>query len=149
MGAAPSPGGAALDDVSAVKTLETIVAYTTRVIASGTKAAGRNAVAIADVVRALGLEELSMSTENYDVLILGGGNAGMGVTVATRAAGLSVAMVEARDLGGTCPNRGCTPKKCWWRPVTRCTRSSGRASMAFPSASRGSTGPPSSTGKSR
>ncbi|WFP62802.1 NAD(P)/FAD-dependent oxidoreductase [Mesorhizobium sp. WSM4904] len=49
--------------------------------------------------------------EKYDVIILGGGNAGMGVTVATRAAGLSVAMVEARDLGGTCPNRGCTPKK--------------------------------------
>ena len=52
-----------------------------------------------------------MRSEKFDVLILGGGNAGMGVTVATRAAGLSVAMVEARDLGGTCPNRGCTPKK--------------------------------------
>lgn len=49
--------------------------------------------------------------KKYDVVILGGGNAGMGVTVATRAAGLSVAMIEARDLGGTCPNRGCTPKK--------------------------------------
>ena len=52
-----------------------------------------------------------MPIEKYDVLILGGGNAGMGVTVATRAAGLSVAMIEARELGGTCPNRGCTPKK--------------------------------------
>ena len=52
-----------------------------------------------------------MRREKYDVLILGGGNAGMGVTVPTRAAGLSVAMVEARDLGGICPNRGCTPKK--------------------------------------
>jgi glutathione reductase (NADPH) len=52
-----------------------------------------------------------MRIEKYDVLILGGGNAGMGVTVATRAAGLSVAMVEPRELGGTCPNRGCTPKK--------------------------------------
>src|ERR1044071_2128916 len=52
-----------------------------------------------------------MKTESYDVVILGGGNAGMGVTVPTRAAGLSVAMIEARDLGGTCPNRGCTPKK--------------------------------------
>ncbi|RWD19915.1 MAG: NAD(P)/FAD-dependent oxidoreductase [Mesorhizobium sp.] len=49
--------------------------------------------------------------EKYDVVILGGGNAGMGVTVPTRAAGMSVAMIEARDLGGTCPNRGCTPKK--------------------------------------
>ncbi|MDX8529122.1 NAD(P)/FAD-dependent oxidoreductase [Mesorhizobium sp. MSK_1335] len=49
--------------------------------------------------------------EKYDVVILGGGNAGMGVTVATRAAGLSVAIIEPHDLGGTCPNRGCTPKK--------------------------------------
>jgi glutathione reductase (NADPH) len=38
--------------------------------------------------------------EKYDVVILGGGNGGMGVTVAPRAAGLSVAMTEARDLGG-------------------------------------------------
>jgi glutathione reductase (NADPH) len=52
-----------------------------------------------------------MSADSYDVLILGGGNAGIAATVATRAAGLSVVMVEARDLGGTCPNRGCTPKK--------------------------------------
>ncbi len=49
--------------------------------------------------------------EPFDVVILGGGNAGIGVTVPVRRAGLSVAMIEARDLGGTCPNRGCTPKK--------------------------------------
>ena len=52
-----------------------------------------------------------MANERFDVVILGGGNAGMGVTVPTRAAGMSVAMIEHRDLGGTCPNRGCTPKK--------------------------------------
>ncbi|MGB6536728.1 MAG: NAD(P)/FAD-dependent oxidoreductase [Xanthobacteraceae bacterium] len=52
-----------------------------------------------------------MDGGQYDVLILGGGNAGMGVTVPTRKAGLSVALVEDRELGGTCPNRGCTPKK--------------------------------------
>jgi len=52
-----------------------------------------------------------MPSEVYDVVILGGGNAGFGVTVATRAAGMKVVMAEARDLGGTCPNRGCTPKK--------------------------------------
>ena len=51
------------------------------------------------------------ATEKYDVVILGGGNAGIGVTGAARSAGLSVAMIEARDMGGTCPNRGCTPKK--------------------------------------
>src|SRR5438105_2988450 len=52
-----------------------------------------------------------MPTRNFDVVILGGGNAGMGVTVATREVGLSVAMIEPHLLGGTCPNRGCIPKK--------------------------------------
>jgi glutathione reductase (NADPH) len=52
-----------------------------------------------------------MSEEKFDVVIIGGGNAGIGVTGPVRRAGLSVAMIESRDLGGTCPNRGCTPKK--------------------------------------
>ena len=52
-----------------------------------------------------------MNSETFDVVILGGGNAALGVTGPARRAGLSVAMIEARDLGGTCPNRGCTPKK--------------------------------------
>ncbi|MFO1112178.1 MAG: NAD(P)/FAD-dependent oxidoreductase [Bradyrhizobium sp.] len=50
-------------------------------------------------------------SEKFDVVILGGGNAGIGVTGPVRRAGMSIAMIEARDLGGTCPNRGCTPKK--------------------------------------
>ena len=52
-----------------------------------------------------------MAHETFDVVILGGGNAGIGVTGPVRRAGLSVAMIQARDLGGTCPNRGSTPKK--------------------------------------
>src|SRR5438132_2610282 len=52
-----------------------------------------------------------MSTEKFDVVFLGGGNAGIGVTGPVRRAGMSVAMIESHDLGGTCPNRGCTPKK--------------------------------------
>jgi len=52
-----------------------------------------------------------MTAETFDVVILGGGNAGIGVTGPVRRAGMSVAMIESRDLGGTCPNRGCTPKK--------------------------------------
>ena len=52
-----------------------------------------------------------MPTHSFDVVIIGGGNAGMGVTVATREAGLKVAMIEPDLLGGTCPNRGCMPKK--------------------------------------
>jgi glutathione reductase (NADPH) len=52
-----------------------------------------------------------MPTRSVDVVIIGGGNAGMGVTVATREAGLQVIMLEPDLLGGTCPNRGCMPKK--------------------------------------
>jgi glutathione reductase (NADPH) len=52
-----------------------------------------------------------MNEQKFDVVIIVGGNAGVGVTGPVRRAGLSVAMIESRDLGGTCPNRGCTPKK--------------------------------------
>jgi glutathione reductase (NADPH) len=52
-----------------------------------------------------------MAAHEFDVVILGGGNAAMGVTVPTHAEGMSIAIVESWDLGGTCSNRGCTPKK--------------------------------------
>jgi glutathione reductase (NADPH) len=63
-----------------------------------------------------------MASDSYDVLILGGGNAGFGVTVPTRKAGMTVAMVEERDLGGTCPI-AAAPRKVLVAPATRCTRS--------------------------
>ncbi len=50
-------------------------------------------------------------TEKYDVVILGTGNAGMAAAGVAREAGKTVAMVESRDVGGTCPLRGCVPKK--------------------------------------
>lgn len=50
-------------------------------------------------------------TEGYDIVILGGGNAGFGVSAVAAEAGKRIAFIEERDFGGTCPNRGCTPKK--------------------------------------
>ena len=50
-------------------------------------------------------------TKRYDIIIIGGGNAGFGVSAVAHEAGKSIAFVESRDFGGTCPNRGCTPKK--------------------------------------
>ena len=50
-------------------------------------------------------------SDRYDIVILGAGNAGFGVSQIAHAAGKSIAFVEADEFGGTCPNRGCTPKK--------------------------------------
>ena len=47
----------------------------------------------------------------FDIVIIGGGNAGLGVSKIAHAAGKTIAFVEERDFGGVCPNRGCTPKK--------------------------------------
>ena len=50
-------------------------------------------------------------TNHFDTFILGGGNAAFAVSALASEAGQSIAFVEEREFGGTCPNRGCTPKK--------------------------------------
>lgn len=47
----------------------------------------------------------------FDVVILGGGNAGYSAAFRAEALGLSVAMVEKDKVGGTCLHRGCIPTK--------------------------------------
>ena len=48
---------------------------------------------------------------HYEVVVLGAGNAGLAAAGAAKAAGRSVLIVESREVGGTCPLRGCVPKK--------------------------------------
>ncbi|WP_412545416.1 dihydrolipoyl dehydrogenase family protein [Maricaulis sp. MIT060901] len=50
-------------------------------------------------------------TREYDIIIIGGGNAGFGASAPLAEAGKRIAFIEELDFGGTCPNRGCTPKK--------------------------------------
>jgi len=50
-------------------------------------------------------------SNRYDVIIIGSGNAGLGVSAIVSGAGKKIAIIEEREFGGTCPNRGCTPKK--------------------------------------
>ena len=51
-----------------------------------------------------------MDETNYDLVVLGGGNA-FGLITEAANAGQRVALIEADVLGGTCPNRGCIPSK--------------------------------------
>ncbi len=50
-------------------------------------------------------------SKKYDIVIIGAGNAGFGVSQIAHPAGKSIAFVESAEFGGTCPNHGCTPKK--------------------------------------
>ncbi len=52
-----------------------------------------------------------MGIEEFDVFVIGTGTAGKGVAKDCAEAGWKVAIADNREYGGTCPNRGCDPKK--------------------------------------
>ena len=52
-----------------------------------------------------------MSEYNYDIVVLGAGPGGYEAAIRCAQYGKNTALVEARDLGGTCLNRGCIPTK--------------------------------------
>lgn len=51
------------------------------------------------------------SKDNYDIVVIGVGMAGMAVAGKAARAGRRVAVVDSRPYGGTCALRGCDPKK--------------------------------------
>jgi pyruvate/2-oxoglutarate dehydrogenase complex dihydrolipoamide dehydrogenase (E3) component len=50
-------------------------------------------------------------TEQYDVIIIGAGQAGGPLSTAFAHAGKKTAIIEREHIGGTCINEGCTPTK--------------------------------------
>jgi pyruvate/2-oxoglutarate dehydrogenase complex dihydrolipoamide dehydrogenase (E3) component len=47
----------------------------------------------------------------YDLLVIGGGPAGVTAALRARELGASVALVERYRMGGTCTNDGCVPTR--------------------------------------
>ena len=52
-----------------------------------------------------------MSTQLFDAIVVGGGQAGPPLAARLAAAGMKVALIERQHLGGTCVNTGCMPTK--------------------------------------
>lgn len=55
---------------------------------------------------------------HYDYLVLGGGSGGIASARRAAAHGARVVVVEGAELGGTCVNRGCVPKKMTFNAAT-------------------------------
>jgi glutathione reductase (NADPH) len=49
--------------------------------------------------------------KHYDFFVIGAGSAGVRASRIAAGHGAKVGIAEGRDLGGTCVNRGCVPKK--------------------------------------
>ncbi len=52
-----------------------------------------------------------MTTEQYDAIVIGAGQAGGPLSMAFAQAGKRTAIIEREHIGGTCINEGCSPTK--------------------------------------
>lgn len=68
---------------------------------------------------------------DYDLIVLGGGSGGLAAAFRAAQHGQRVAMLEPGELGGTCVNVGCVPKKAMWLAADLAGRIGMAASMGF------------------
>jgi glutathione reductase (NADPH) len=55
-----------------------------------------------------------MTAESFDLIVIGGGSGGLAAAIRASKHGAKVALLEPKELGGTCVNAGCVPKKAMW-----------------------------------
>ena len=54
---------------------------------------------------------MSDASFDFDLIVIGAGYGGFDAAKHAADHGLKVAIIESRDMGGTCVNRGCVPSK--------------------------------------
>ncbi|KAH3679412.1 hypothetical protein WICMUC_001032 [Wickerhamomyces mucosus] len=55
-----------------------------------------------------------ISYKHYDYLVIGGGSGGVASSRRAASYGAKTLIIEGKDIGGTCVNVGCVPKKVMW-----------------------------------
>ena len=53
-------------------------------------------------------------SKHYDLISIGAGSGGLSIAERAASYGAKVAVIESKELGGTCVNVGCVPKKVMW-----------------------------------
>jgi dihydrolipoyl dehydrogenase len=56
--------------------------------------------------------------DEYDLVVIGGGNGGYTAAIRATQLGLTAALIERDKVGGTCLHRGCIPTKAWLESST-------------------------------
>ncbi len=68
---------------------------------------------------------------DYQVVVIGGGPGGYACAIRCAQLGLRVGLVEERELGGVCLNRGCIPTKALYAATKLVGRASAAAEMGI------------------
>lgn len=55
-----------------------------------------------------------MINKKYDLIAIGAGSGGLATVIKAAQLGARCALIEAKQIGGTCVNLGCVPKKILW-----------------------------------
>ncbi|TKS53529.1 glutathione-disulfide reductase [Luteimonas yindakuii] len=67
----------------------------------------------------------------FDLVVIGGGSGGLAGAFRAAAHGARVALLEPSELGGTCVNAGCVPKKAMWLAADLASRIGQAADLGF------------------
>ena len=70
-------------------------------------------------------------TDNYDLIVIGGGSGGLAHAQRAADYGATVAVIEFAPLGGTCVNVGCVPKKLTWQTAHHASQAGHAADFGF------------------